>query len=369
MALDAGYGIDVDASNEVFTESHVQSYGNWSNGSAKSAASMADSDLNKNSVGAQTISISGQYGSANVAVSEGESAKSIASRIDAQYLQTGVNATARTDVAMSGLSHDGTVSFTLAGDGGTTVSISAAVTTSDLSNLVSDINSNTGTTGITASLDSSDNSILRMVHSSGEDIRVTGFSHSTAVAHLDSAQVALRTMNIGPGSANAPSSAGVVLSDGGNGLQDKMNGTVIGGEISFSSGRDFEITSTLDGGTPATFAEEAPGSLFGNDAGVAVSGNVQINTNASLDLVDDALTIISDLRAQYGAAQNRLMSVMTTIDASMDSLNAGRARVMDADVASEVANVSSNQVLQQAGAAILNSSYDFTGHALRLLDK
>ena len=369
MGIDAGYAVDVDSSSNIFNEGNVENHSNWSNGSAKSATSMGDADLNKNSVGAQTVTVSGQYGSANVSVTEGESAKSIASKIDGQYLQTGVNATARTDVKMSGLSHDGTVSFTLAGDGGTTVSISAAVTTGDLSNLVSDINTHTGTTGITASLDASNSSILRMAHSSGEDIRITNFDHSTSAVHLESSLADLRTINVGPGNDNLPASAGVTLSDGGNALQDQMNGTVIGGEITFSSGKDFDLSSSIDGGTPASFAEEAPGSLFGTDAGTAVSGSVEIQSNESLNLVDNALTIISDLRAQYGAAQNRLMSVMTTIDTSMDSLNAGRARVMDADVASEVANVSSNQVLQQAGAAILNSSYDFTGHALRLLDK
>lgn len=90
---------------------------------------------------------------------------------------------------------------------------------------------------------------------------------------------------------------------------------------------------------------------------------------ATIDMLDDALTQVADLRATFGAAQNRLSSIVSSIESSADSLYAGRSRTLDTDIAKEVSSVSSNQVLQQAGAAVITQSYQFTGQALRLLDR
>jgi flagellin len=92
-------------------------------------------------------------------------------------------------------------------------------------------------------------------------------------------------------------------------------------------------------------------------------------SSQALQQIDDALEKISDLRAEFGAAQNRLTSVVTTIGSNLDSLNAGRSRVMDTDVAKEVANISNQQVVQQAGASVIRNSYAFTQTALRILEK
>ena len=70
-----------------------------------------------------------------------------------------------------------------------------------------------------------------------------------------------------------------------------------------------------------------------------------------------------------GAAQNRLMFVFETIGSNTLSLSAGLARTMDADVAGEVAAVSNNQVLQQAGSSVISNSYEFSKTALRILEK
>lgn len=111
--------------------------------------------------------------------------------------------------------------------------------------------------------------------------------------------------------------------------------------------------------------------LDGQDMSAGALGLSGFSPTSSADLatVDAALTKLSDMRAQVGAAQNRLMSVLETIGSNTLSLSAGLSRVMDADVATEVATVSNNQVLQQAGSSVISNSYEFSKTALRILEK
>ncbi|HET6472845.1 MAG TPA: flagellin, partial [Pseudomonadales bacterium] len=57
--------------------------------------------------------------------------------------------------------------------------------------------------------------------------------------------------------------------------------------------------------------------------------------------------------ANLGAIQNRLDSTISTISINVENLSAANSRVMDADFASETAELSRTQILQQAGVAIL----------------
>src|SRR5690625_7803931 len=96
-----------------------------------------------------------------------------------------------------------------------------------------------------------------------------------------------------------------------------------------------------------------------NDAttvGDAVA-NIDISTAAgaqkAIDIIDRALTTISETRADLGAINNRLDFTIANLSNISEKTSAARSRIMDADFAAETANLSRAQVLQQAATAML----------------
>ncbi len=96
-----------------------------------------------------------------------------------------------------------------------------------------------------------------------------------------------------------------------------------------------------------------------------------IGTAASAEGVLTALTTainaVTALRAEYGAAQNRLESTIRNLENVVENQNAARSRIMDADFAVETANLTRTQILQQAGTAMLAQANQLPGNVLSLL--
>jgi flagellin len=76
---------------------------------------------------------------------------------------------------------------------------------------------------------------------------------------------------------------------------------------------------------------------------------------------------ISAQRASLGAIQNRLESTINNLTTNSENLSASRSRILDADFAAETANLSRNQIIQQAGVSILAQANQQPQIALSLL--
>lgn len=87
----------------------------------------------------------------------------------------------------------------------------------------------------------------------------------------------------------------------------------------------------------------------------------------ALDIVDKALKNITSARADMGAIQNRFTSTIANLSTTSENLSASRSRIMDADYASETAELSRTQILQQAGTAMLAQANASTQNVLKLL--
>ena len=83
--------------------------------------------------------------------------------------------------------------------------------------------------------------------------------------------------------------------------------------------------------------------------------------------IDAALDEINGQRAVFGASQNRFSAVITNLQTSVENQSAARSRIMDADFAAETANMSSAQILQQAGTAMVAQANQLPQNVLRLL--
>ena len=135
-----------------------------------------------NHVEDDTLTISGQLGSANVTVSAGESAKDIATNINNVFESTGVDANASTQLKFEGLATSGntgvvSVSFDLYGSNTSAVTISSSVnlgastSASNFTELRDSINAYTAQTGVEAVL-STDFSYLYLTQPEGYDIKI-----------------------------------------------------------------------------------------------------------------------------------------------------------------------------------------------------
>jgi flagellin len=83
--------------------------------------------------------------------------------------------------------------------------------------------------------------------------------------------------------------------------------------------------------------------------------------------IDLALDTINDTRATYGATQSRFDAIITNLQVGVENQSAARSRIMDADFASETANMSRAQVLQQAGTAMVAQANQLPQQVLKLL--
>jgi flagellin len=87
----------------------------------------------------------------------------------------------------------------------------------------------------------------------------------------------------------------------------------------------------------------------------------------SLSVIDDALVRVNSIRADLGAIQNRLQSTINNIDIGIENLSAANSRIRDTDLAVEVSELTKNNILMQAGIAVLGHANNTNSAAMKLL--
>lgn len=102
-------------------------------------------------------------------------------------------------------------------------------------------------------------------------------------------------------------------------------------------------------------------SVFGGTISTAGGASNMISS------VDNYLDSINSLRAKLGAVQNRFEGVVSNGQAVVENLSASRSRIVDADFAAETAQLTRNQILQQAGTAMLAQANQIPQNVLSLL--
>jgi len=100
-----------------------------------------------------------------------------------------------------------------------------------------------------------------------------------------------------------------------------------------------------------------------------VGGDLTSAANASTALaaIDDKLDAINTDRATYGAAMSRFGMAIQNLQVTGENQTAARGRIMDADFATETANLSRSQILQQAGSAMVAQANQLPNQVLALL--
>jgi flagellin len=91
------------------------------------------------------------------------------------------------------------------------------------------------------------------------------------------------------------------------------------------------------------------------------------SAQTAIGTIDDAIDAVNSQRANYGAVQNRFENVVATLMVGAENQAAARSRIMDADYASETANLSRASILQQAGNAMVAQANQLPQQVLALL--
>ncbi|MEA9425637.1 flagellin N-terminal helical domain-containing protein [Aeromonas caviae] len=105
--------------------------------------------------------------------------------------------------------------------------------------------------------------------------------------------------------------------------------------------------------------------LSGSAGGISIS--TQTNAQNVLAAVDSMLGIVDSKRAELGAVQNRLDSTIRNQSNISENVSAARSRIRDADFATETANMTKQNILQQAASSILAQANQRPQSALSLL--
>ena len=106
--------------------------------------------------------------------------------------------------------------------------------------------------------------------------------------------------------------------------------------------------------------------ITGTAASIA-SGATTGDIKTVIDNIDTAIDTINNTRATFGATQSRFDAVISNLQQSVENQAAARSRIMDADFASETANLSRAQILQQAGNAMIAQANQQPQMVLQLL--
>jgi flagellin len=86
-----------------------------------------------------------------------------------------------------------------------------------------------------------------------------------------------------------------------------------------------------------------------------------------LSVVDNAMTSVNAMRANFGAMQNRLMSTISNLAIAHENYSAANSRIRDTDVAEETAELTRNNILMQAGVSVLGQANAAQQVAMKLL--
>ncbi|MNE59615.1 A-type flagellin [compost metagenome] len=133
------------------------------------------------------------------------------------------------------------------------------------------------------------------------------------------------------------------------------------GNVSMSATGGFSITGA---GTDIILAAD----LSSKQTTVS-SLNISTASGAqdAIAVIDGALAQIDEVRSGLGAAQNRFDNTISNLQSVQENVSAARGRIQDTDYAAETANLSKNQILQQAGTAILAQANQLPQAVLSLL--
>ena len=288
----------------------------------------------------QTGSVTGVTYGANAG------ADGIATALNNAASNIGITATASNSAKLGGLGTfaAGTFSFTINGS-----SISANLTDeNDLSAFVTAINGTSAASGVTARFEGSARNEVLLETNDGRNITIAGFAGTGTGA---------QTVSL----TGQDGVTAVTLTEGGG------DGGVATGTVEINSNAGAFTLNSATAANAEVFTNQNNNSGFNAVQSIDVSGSDATGAQSAIAVVDAALDSIASQRADLGAIQNRLQSTVANLANISENVSAAQSRIQDADFATETANLTRNQILQQAGISVLSQANSLPQQVLSLL--
>jgi len=304
--------------------------------------------------------VSGYLGASTLSVAGGASAKDVAATVNAATASTGVTATAITKAKLSGLSVAESVAFTLTGAAAASISVTVS-DTSHLGAIKDAVNAKAGVTGITAAF-GDDTSEIVLTSLTGEDIAISSMSTTTAgttltVEALDENGADLSTadtLTIDDGTAGGAVGAAATVK-GTLSLDSIKSFTVSGDDTDAEEGFFGTLNGTAGGGTASL--SSVSGISIATASGAA----------SAINVIDGAIAKVNAARGDLGALSNRLDNTVSNLSNVAINVESSRSQIEDADFAAESANLAKQQIMLQAGTAMLAQANAAQQNVLSLL--
>ncbi|MBL4832898.1 MAG: flagellin [Pseudomonas sp.] len=265
-----------------------------------------------------------------------DTAGTAAAKFNAISSTTGVNATALTEIEIASGDFSDAITGGTIGNGTATTDLTGV---NSAQSLVDAINRDSGSTGLSATVDA-DSGNVRVKSESGSNIVTTAITNTAAAITVDS----------------------VVDGTAAGSAVDAKNaaGTTSLGTIKLNAASDFTAT-----GTSVAEVLSAESSTLDSVEDVDIS--TAVGAQNAISVIDGAVAAIDSQRADLGAIQNRLDSTISNLQSIGENVSAARGRIQDTDFAAETANLTKNQILQQAGTSILAQANQLPQAVLSLL--
>jgi flagellin len=145
------------------------------------------------------------------------------------------------------------------------------------------------------------------------------------------------------------------------------SGTIGAGAMTFQIGASSSETMSVNLATDMGSAVTDVGNATSNYATAATGSELTGSANATITKLETALASVGKVRSGLGAAANRLEHVYNNLANISTNSKAATGLIMDVDFASESANMTSNQMLLQAGTAMLKQSNSMSSMVMSLL--
>ena len=144
--------------------------------------------------------------------------------------------------------------------------------------------------------------------------------------------------------------------------------TFSGAAVFTATALNFQVGSEGSGGNQITVTV---GTLDNTNLGTANLTTLDMtdatNARAAIEDIDLAIAAVSTSRGALGAVQNRFESAIRNLQVTSENLSASESRIRDTDMATEMVDFTKNQILQQAGTAMLGQANQIPQSVLQLL--
>ncbi len=350
---------NTDIGNYATTTLSMEAYNQVADGTvtmADTKIANEDNEIVINNTGVSTIADEGDGKSTG-------SAYLVAKMINQHTDTTGVTATAgpttqgfaSTDIAAA--SNAGAFQMSETAGAGDTLTYTVAINGTDIvshgegdaalsvSELANRINDNSATTGVIATVTSTNG--LDLTASDGRNIEITE--------------------TLGGASEDGDTATGYFGNTLTGASQDQELNAYKGSvELSSPNSISFETdTETND----TLFTGVADNTTYSAEVTSIATANVTTvsNSEAAIQRIDQAISDVDEFRGTFGAVQARFESTISSLETTVENVSSARSRIQDADFAAETAQLTRNQILQQAGTAMLSQANSAPQGVLALL--